>query len=75
MLRKLSTIKRSNSEPEIAVKALVDKIIFSGKMSRRDHKLLTIIVSDDDDVTEGDRRQINRLFDCLQTGELKLLDW
>jgi hypothetical protein len=62
-------------EPEIALKTLVDKIIFSGKLSRRDHKLITIFLSDDDDMTEGDRRQINRIFDYIQSGQLKLIDW
>jgi hypothetical protein len=75
MLHKLSTTKTAETEPEIAVKVLVDKIIFSGKLSRRDHKLLTIFVYDDNDITEGDRRQVNRVFDRIQTGQLKLIDW
>jgi hypothetical protein len=74
MLHKLSMTKTTTIEPEIALKTLVDKIIFSGKLSRRDHKLITIFLSDDD-ITEGDRRLINRIFDYIQSGQLKLIDW
>jgi hypothetical protein len=75
MLHKLSMTKTTAIEPEIALKTLVDKIIFSRKLSRRDHKLITIFLSDDDDISEGDRRQINRIFDYIQSGQLKLIDW
>ncbi len=75
MLHKLSMTKTTTMEPEIALKTLVDKIIFSRKLSRRDHKLITIFLSDDDDISEGDRRQINRIFDYIQSGQLKLIDW
>jgi hypothetical protein len=44
-------------------------------MSRQDHILLTSTVFDQGDVSEGDRRQINRVFDYIQTGQLKLIDW
>jgi hypothetical protein len=74
MLHKLSMTKTTAMEPEIALKTLVDKIIFSGKISRRDHKLIKIFLSDDD-ITEGDRLQINRVFDYIQSGQLKFIDW
>lgn len=75
MLRKLCMTKMTAMEPEIALKTLVDKIIFSGKLSRRDHKLIKIFLSDDDIITEGDRRQINRVYDYIQSGKLKFIDW
>lgn len=74
MLHKLSMTKTTAMEPEIALKTLVDKIIFSGKISRRDHKLIKIFLSDDD-ITEGDRLQVNRVFDYIQSGKLKFIDW
>ncbi|QIR36927.1 hypothetical protein HCG51_09390 [Tolypothrix sp. PCC 7910] len=60
---------------EIAVKQIVDKILSSGKMSRQDHNLLTSTILANGDITEGERRLINRVFDHIQTGQLKLLDW
>ncbi|BAY90980.1 MULTISPECIES: hypothetical protein [unclassified Tolypothrix] len=60
---------------ETAVKKIVDKIISSGTMSRQDHTLLTSTILANGDISEGERRLINRVFDHIQTGQLKLLDW
>jgi hypothetical protein len=59
----------------IVVKRIVDRIIISGKMSRQDHKLLTSTVLASGDINDTNRRQINRIFDYIQTGQLKLIDW
>ena len=59
----------------IVVKRIVDRIIVSGKMSPQDHKLLTSTVLASGDTNDTDRRQINRIFDYIQTGQLKLVDW
>jgi len=67
--------KNVNSKSEIGVKQIVDRILLSGKMSRQDHSLLTSTILANDDITDGERRQINRVFDHIQTGQLKLLDW
>ncbi|MBW4478017.1 MAG: hypothetical protein KME54_14405 [Tolypothrix brevis GSE-NOS-MK-07-07A] len=64
-----------NNQYKLAVKKIVDRILRSGKMSRQDHILLTSTVFGQGDVSEGDRRQINRVFDYIQTGQLKLIDW
>jgi hypothetical protein len=44
-------------------------------MSRQDHGLLTSTVLANGDINDEDRRQINRIFDHVQTGQLKLMDW
>ncbi|BAY26884.1 hypothetical protein NIES2100_67000 [Calothrix sp. NIES-2100] len=64
-----------NSQSDIGVKPIVDRILSSGRMSRTDHTLLTSTVLANGNINDGDRRQINRIFDYLQTGRLKLLDW
>ncbi|WP_086690833.1 hypothetical protein [Nostoc sp. T09] len=67
--------KTVNSEAEIGVKQIVDRILTSGSMSRQDHTLLTSTVFANGDIKDEDRRQINRIVDHMQTGRLKLLDW
>jgi hypothetical protein len=62
-------------QSEMLVKQIVDKILRSGKMSRQDHTLLTSTVFNKRDVREGERRQINRVFNYIQTGQLKLVNW
>jgi hypothetical protein len=64
-----------NNHCKLAVKKIVDGILRSGKMSRKDHILLTSTVFSEGNVSEGDRHQINRVFDHIQTGQLKLIDW
>ncbi|OUL20096.1 hypothetical protein BV378_30310 [Nostoc sp. RF31YmG] len=67
--------KTVDSESEIGVKQIVDRILSSGSMSRQDHGLLTSTVLANGDINDEDRRQINRIFDHVQTGQLKLMDW
>jgi len=64
-----------NNQCKLAVKKIVDRILRSGKMSRQDHILLTSTVLAEDNVSEVNRRQLNRLFDYIQTGQLKFIDW
>jgi hypothetical protein len=56
------------------VKSLVDRIIASGQMSRKEHLQLTSALLSDTKISEEDRRQINRVFDYIQTGRLKLVN-
>lgn len=63
------------NKSELFIQKLVDRIIASGKMNRQDYSLLTSTVSADGEVSDIERRQINRIFDYIQTGRLKLIDW
>jgi hypothetical protein len=67
--------KTVTSQPERGVEKIVDRILSSGRLSRQDHTLLTSTVLANGNINEGERRQINRVFDHVQTGRLKLLDW
>ncbi|MBD2055500.1 hypothetical protein H6F88_05600 [Oculatella sp. FACHB-28] len=58
----------------LTIRQLVDSITTSGKMSRQDHLRLTSAILSDNEITEEERRQINRTFDYIQTGRLKLVD-
>ena len=63
------------NQSELFIQKLVDKIIASGKMDRQDYSLLTSTIIADGEVSDIERRQINRIFDYIQTGRLKLVDW
>lgn len=56
------------------IAALIEQIIAVGRMSRQEHLRLTSTILADDKITEEERRQINRIFDYIQTGRLKLVD-
>jgi hypothetical protein len=64
-----------NSQCHLAVKNIADRILRAGKMSRQDHIMLTSTILADGKVSNEDRRHINRIFDHIQTGRLKLIDW
>lgn len=57
-----------------SIKPAVEQILEKGKISRQEHVQLTSALLSNDQITDGDRRQINRVFDYLQIGRLKLED-
>ena len=56
------------------IKPTVELILEKGKMNRQEHIQLTSAMLSDHQMTEAERRQINRVFDYLQIGRLKLED-
>ena len=62
--------RKSNS----LVKQMIEQIFSAGHISRQEHLKLTSAILSDYELTDEDRRQINRIFDYIQTGRLKLLD-
>lgn len=67
--------KTVDSDYDLIVTQMVDKIVASEKLSRQDHSLLISTILADGEISEVERRQINRIFDLIQTGQLKLIDW
>lgn len=58
----------------LSIKTITERIIESGQLSRQEHLQLTSVVLSDAKLSNEDRRQINLIFDYLQTGRLKLAD-
>ena len=58
----------------LTVGQLVDSIIASGEMKRQDYLRLTSAILSDYRITDEERRQINRTFDYVQIGRLRLVD-
>lgn len=54
------------------VTQLVDQVIRDRLISQAQYQELSAIVLADGDVDENERRQINRLFDAIQTGRVKI---
>ena len=62
------------SRPNSAIHQLVDRILVAGEMSRQEHLKLTSTLLAEQKLTDTDRNKINRIFDYIQTGRLKLID-
>lgn len=53
---------------------IVERIINSAQLSRQEYLQLVTTFLSDYKVTDEERRQINRIFDDLQIGRLKIVD-
>jgi hypothetical protein len=56
------------------IKPTVEQILQKGKINRQEHVQLTSAMLSDPQMTDEERRQINRVFDYLQIGRLQLED-
>ena len=64
----------SHNKSNLTISQMVDRIVASGKITRRENLVLTSALLSDDKITEEDRHQINRIFDYIQIGRLKFID-
>ena len=55
------------------VQQMVDQIITASQLSRQEYLQLTTFILSDYNVNDEERRQINRIFDDVQIGKLKLV--
>jgi hypothetical protein len=67
-----SIASMSKSTPSI--RSIIEHIIESGQMNRQEYLQLSSAVLSDQRMTDDDRRQINRIFDYIQVGRLKLVN-
>ncbi|MEG3841284.1 hypothetical protein QUB63_34015 [Microcoleus sp. ARI1-B5] len=67
-------MRTSQNKSNLTISQMVDRIVASGKISRREHLVLTSAILSDDKISEEDRYQINRIFDYIQIGRLKFID-
>ncbi|NJM61083.1 MAG: hypothetical protein HC849_14090 [Oscillatoriales cyanobacterium RU_3_3] len=72
---KCSTDYANISKPiELNNFSMVERIVASGKLTRREHLVLTSAILSDDKISEEERHQINRIFDYIQIGRLNFSD-
>ncbi len=60
----------SNSE----IQKLIDRVLESNQITRREHLQLTSAMLSTKSITEENHRQINRIFDQIQMGRLVVLE-
>jgi hypothetical protein len=64
----------AEAKSKFVVMPVIEQIIATGYINRQQHLQLASAILSDLKITEEERRQINRVFDYLQTGCLKLVD-
>ncbi|MEO0532317.1 MAG: hypothetical protein AAF215_00410 [Cyanobacteria bacterium P01_A01_bin.123] len=63
-----------NSDTDLDIKQLVDGYIAARSITYDQYQRLSAAVLADGTVDDAERRQINRLFDAIQVGMVKILD-
>jgi hypothetical protein len=61
-------------QPDCPITDLVSQFIRARQISQTQYQELTAMVLADGTVDESERRQVNRLFDAIQSGRVKILD-
>lgn len=69
-----SSTFRPNSPSSADILALAQAAVQSGELSRQTYSWLASALLANADLTGRDRAQINRLFDAVRSGRLKLVD-
>jgi len=67
-------MRTSHNKSNLTISQMVDRIVASGQITRRENLFLTSALLSDDKISEEDRHQINRIFDYIQIGRLKFID-
>ncbi|MFM7449415.1 MAG: hypothetical protein ACKO24_12555 [Leptolyngbyaceae cyanobacterium] len=63
-----------SSQVDPSVRQLVQRILVSGHLTRKDHLKLTSSLLSENWMTDEERHQINRIFDDTHRGRLTLVD-
>lgn len=66
--------RTSPNKFNLSISLIVERIVSSGKIARREHLMLTSAILSDEKISEEERYQINRVFDYIQIGRLKFVD-
>ena len=61
-------------QPDCQITELVSQLIQARTVSQSQYQELTALVLADGTVDESERRQVNRLFDAIQNGRVKIVD-
>jgi hypothetical protein len=67
-------MKSDARQLKLAIKRTPAEIINSGRITRHEHLYLTSLLLADRRMNDGDRLQINRTLEYLQTGRLVFVD-
>lgn len=56
------------------VTQIAEKLISAGKISKQDYHQLSKVILADNQIDEEERRQVNRIFDAIQSGKVRIVD-
>jgi hypothetical protein len=69
-----SMVKASQNRFNLPTKRIIERVLQVGHLNRQEHLHLASVLLASQRITEEERRQINRIFDDIQSGRIKLVD-
>jgi uncharacterized membrane protein YebE (DUF533 family) len=67
-------MESQESESTLNVTQFVDELILSRQISGQEYNQLAAAILADGKIDEEERYQINRLFDAIQSGQVKIIN-
>lgn len=67
-------VKAAQNRFNLSTKRIVDRILERGRINRHEHLHLASALLANQRLTPEERRQINLIFDQIQSGRIKLVD-
>ncbi len=66
-------VRTDQGKSNVTIHILVERVLAGEKITAQEHLQLTSAILSDSQITDEDRRQINRILDSIQMGRLKLV--
>jgi hypothetical protein len=67
-------MESQKSESTLNISHFVENLIVSRKISHQQYHQLSAAILADGEIDEEDRYQINRLFDAIRTGQVRIVN-
>ena len=67
-------VRQNQSPINLSIHQVIDRILESNQIGRQEHLQLTSAMLGDKSITDEERKQINRIFDQIQTGRIKIIE-
>lgn len=69
----INMVRTGQGKSNVTIHQLVERALAGDKITAQEHLQLTSAILSDSQITDEDRRQINRIFESIQMGRLKLV--
>ena len=65
----------SKRESDLTVQSLVKQVLTARRITRKEYLQMVSTLLADPELSDEERRQINRIFDYIQINQVTIVDW
>ncbi len=66
---------KPKQDSDLTVQSLVKQVLGSRRITRKEYLQLVSTLLADPELSDEERRQINRIFDYIQINQVAIVDW